>query len=144
MARPPISVNGPKTRAATILALVILATACSKPSGPAARACDRVAAISGGVYTVAGSFATTVGRVRDVIPTSRGIIPREWQDASVAVICYLDGEWAKGPPPVNGVIQPSFDRGVSVVIGGHFFGPLLLGYRNRIEIRDPNLTPTAS
>lgn len=58
------------------IALPMVVGACSVlgiPSGP----CKDAAREWGPEFRVAASFATTVGRVRDVLPTSTGIIPAQ-------------------------------------------------------------------
>ncbi len=118
------------------IALPMVVGACSVlgiPSGP----CKDAAREWGPEFRVAASFATTVGRVRDVLPTSTGIIPAQESDTTPAFLCYLDGEFPKAPPPVNGVIQPSYDRGIVVVVGD-FHSLLMAGYRSDVLIEDPN------
>jgi hypothetical protein len=55
-------------------------------------------------------------------------------DERIAV-CYLSGEFPKGPPPpAEGTPYPSFDRAVYAIGPGEQITPLLMGY-------DSNLTP---
>jgi len=131
--------NNLVTTAISVMAIVLamVAAACSI-LGVASRPCLDAAEEWGPDFRVAASFATTVGRVRAEIPTSTGIIPAAESDTTSAFICYLDGEFPKGPPPVNGVIQTSYDRGIVVVVG-EFQALVTAGYRRNVPIRDPNL-----
>lgn len=124
-------------RTATALALAL--TGCGLLFGPdAASDCADQARIYGPEFRVVGSFSTNVGHIRGLSPEA--VEPIRWPELSnnaSAVLCYLDGPVAKGPPPVlNGPIPPSFDRVVIGIAGGHA-DMILAGYRAQIVVRAP-------
>ena len=88
-------------------------------------------------FRVAGSFATTVARVRGLLPAESQMIPLGIPGETSASLCYLDGPVSHGPPPVNGVVQPSFDRAAVVVVGDAAY-LVAAGYQDRLALRDPN------
>lgn len=108
---------------------------CSS-TGPDAVCADQARSY-GADFVVAAAFETTVGRIRALEP---GVLPKRWPelpDASEAVVCYLDGPIAKGPPPgPDGVIPRSFDRAVIGVASGHE-DMLVAGYRDRLPVAAP-------
>jgi hypothetical protein len=104
-----------------------------------ASAADPCAA-SAGNYSghVAGSFVTTVGAIRAVPMLS--IQSDRWPglpDSHPAVLCYIDGQIPKGPPPQpSGTVPPSFDRAVIAVIDGQ---PdlIMAGYQDNVPLVAP-------
>lgn len=103
---------------------------------PGAELCARVAPDYSG--TVVGSFNTTVGSVRALEP--RAAQPQRWPDLApdhAAVLCYIDGEIAKAPPPgPNGEVSEPFDRAVIAIVDGHS-ELIIAGYRDLLPIRAP-------
>ena len=87
---------------------------------------------------VAGLFVTTVGAIRAVPMLS--IQSDRWPglpDSHPAVLCYIDGQIPKGPPPQPlGTVPPSFDRAVIAVIDGQ---PdlIMAGYRDNLPVVAP-------
>jgi hypothetical protein len=104
-----------------------------------ASAADPCAA-SAGNYNghAAGSFVTTVGAIRAL--EAAGIESQWWRglpDSHPAVLCYIDGQIPKGPPPpMSGTVPPSFDRAVIAVIDGQ---PdlIMAGYRDNLPVVAP-------
>lgn len=90
----------------------------------------------GADFVVAAAFGTTAGRIRAFEP----VRPQRWpelQDGSPAVVCYLDGPVAKGPPPgPDGIVPRSFDRAVIGVASVHH-EMLVAGYRDRLPLVAP-------
>lgn len=116
-----------------ILPLLAVALAgCGWLVDPAS-ACAEQAADYGPNFSVAGAFATSAGRIRTLYPTAGEQIP---ETGETIVLCYLDGELPKGPPPDGGAIPPSFDRAVVAVVNETAV-PLVLGYQNDIPVADP-------
>jgi hypothetical protein len=99
--------------------------------------CAEQAADYGPDFTVAGAFATTAGRIRALYPTAAEQIPEAGQpDGEAVVLCYLDGELPKGPPPDDGgEVPPTFDRAVVAVVN-EISVPLVLG-QDDIPVTDP-------
>lgn len=118
--------------------LAISVAGCGWLADPAGT-CAEQAADYGRDFTVAGAFATTAGRIRSLYPAARQMIPDEQEpDGETVILCYLDGELPKGPPPIGGgEIQPSFDRAVVAVVN-ETGTPLVMGYRVDIAVTDPN------
>ena len=87
---------------------------------------------------VAGSFVTTIGAIRAV--SMLEIQPGRWPglaDSHSAVLCYIEGQIPKGPPPrPSESIPPSFDRAVIVVIDGQA-ELVMAGYRDQVPIVAP-------
>jgi hypothetical protein len=87
---------------------------------------------------VAASFVTTIGAIR-AVPMLE-IQSVRWPglaDSHPAVLCYIDGQIPKGPPPpVLGTIPPSFDRAVIVVIDGQA-ELVMASYRDQVPIVAP-------
>jgi hypothetical protein len=98
--------------------------------------CAASAAAYDGV--VAGSFVTTVGAIRRLEPLH--IEPELFTgllDSYPAVLCYIDGQIPKGPPPLgSGSIPPSFERAVVAVIDGQT-DFIIAGYRNNVPVVAP-------
>jgi hypothetical protein len=103
-------------------------------SGP----CGKVAARWGADFVVAGSFATTVGRVRDAYPNSRGLVDASTPDSSSALVCFVDGDFPLAPPPdgASASNPPDYDRAAILSIG-EFVTLLQAGYRDRMPVRFP-------
>ena len=137
-------------RALGVAAVVLVAGACA--TGPstsqaastsaapssAADVCAATALQLGADYRVVGSFATTVGasRALQAFPVS----PAPWPTLSAdhaAVLCYIDGQIPKGPPPLaGGTTPPSFDRGVYAVVDGQS-SLVEAGYRDNLPVVAP-------
>lgn len=87
--------------------------------------------------TVVGSFNTTVGAIRSLDGLAE---PARWPDIAPdgpAVLCFIDAEIAKGPPPgPNGEIRDPFDRIVIGVVDGK--GEMIMaGYRDQLPVKAP-------
>ncbi len=87
--------------------------------------------------TLVGSFTTTVGAIRRL----EGLVePARWPGIGPdrpAVLCFIDAETAKGPPPgPNGEIRDPFDR---VVIGivDEEDEMVTAGYRDQLPVQAP-------
>jgi len=102
------------------------------------RTCVQQAAEYGPDFSVAGAFATTASRVRSLYPTASEVLPEtDGADGETVVLCYLDGELPKGPPPAGDEIPPSYDR-VVVAVLNEMGTPLVMGYQVDIQVTDPN------
>ena len=105
------------------------------PGTSALEACTSAARDYAG--TVAGSFGTDVAAIRALTP---GAQPARWPDLSPdhpAVLCYVDAEIPKAPPPgPDGQISPSFDRALVAVVDGES-EMSAAGYRDRLPVRAP-------
>ena len=112
-------------------------TSCAAVQGLVQGPCGAAAAQWGSGITIVGVFASTAGRIREAVSSSGGVIPQPVSDDAPAVLCYLDGEFPKAPPPDGPVVHPNYDRAMVVVVGD-FVGVLQLGYKATLEIRDPN------
>src|ERR1700693_4718150 len=99
------------------LSVPLLAFSLSACVPNASAACATQSTDMGPDFRVAGSFATTVARVRGLLPAESQMIPLGIPGETSASLCYLDGPVSHGAPPVNGVVQPSFDRAAVVVVG---------------------------
>lgn len=128
----------PLVRAFVAALLVLSAVSCGWLADPS-RTCTEQATDYGPGFSVAGAFATTAGRVRSLYPTANQLIPEGVEpDGETVILCYLDGELPKGPPPIGGgEIEPNFDRAVVAVVN-ETATPLLMGYRDDIAVRDPS------
>jgi hypothetical protein len=66
--------------------------------------------------------------------------PQRWPEAPAAypaVLCYINGEIKKGPPPgPNGEIRAPFDRVVIAVVDGEST-IIMAGYRDRLPVQAP-------
>ena len=86
---------------------------------------------------VVGSFTTTVGAIRLL----DGLVePERWPGIAPerpAVLCFIDAEIAKGPPPgPNGEIRDPFDRIVVGIVDGE--GEMVTaGYRDQLPVQAP-------
>ena len=85
----------------------------------------------------ASLFTTTVTQIRSMT----GGYPQRWPDLSgdhSATVCYLDGPWAKSPPPgPNGEVQPSFDRAVIAIADEAHADLIKLGYQETLAVTQP-------
>ena len=101
-----------------------------------ATACDASAREYGG--PVVGAFATTIAGLRRV--ELRDGQPGRWADLPPdhpAVVCYIDAEIPKAPPPgPNGELPDPYDRIVVAVVDGEAI-LLQAGYRNALPIEAP-------
>ncbi len=88
--------------------------------------------------TVVGSFNTTVGAIRALEPLRAD--PLRWPNLAAdhpAILCYIDAQIAKGPPPgPNGEIRDPFDRAVVGIVDGKS-ELVMAGYRDRLPVRAP-------
>src|SRR6266550_925255 len=86
---------------------------------------------------VVGAFDTSVGAVRRLQGDGQPLLWQEHPATDPAVLCYVDAEIPKAPPPgPNGLVRPSFNRVVIGVIDGA--GVMVLaGYRDRLAIKSP-------
>jgi hypothetical protein len=117
---------------------VLLLIACQSVGASVAawEACSRAAGEYNG--SVAGSYATTVGYIRRLGLSGE---PARWPDLAPdhpAVLCYVDGQIAKGPPsPRDGqTAAASFDRAAVAVVDGHV-ELIIAGYRSNLPVRAP-------
>jgi hypothetical protein len=106
-------------------------------AAPTADPCAASAAAYNGV--VAGSFVTTAGAIRRLEPLH--IEPELFTglpDSHPAMLCYIDGQIPKAPPPplTSGTIPPSFDRAVIAVIDGQS-DFIIAGYRDNLPVVAP-------
>ena len=121
-----------------VLALGLATAACDVVGyrGPAAELCTGAAGDYSG--SVVGSFNTTVGAVRALEP--RAAQPQRWPELAPdhpAVLCYIDGEIAKAPPPgPNGEVSKPFDRAVVAIVDGHS-ELIIAGYRDKLPVQAP-------
>lgn len=111
-------------------------------SVPAAVACQQAADAFDG--SVVGAFDTSVGEIRKLAHFDTSSELRRYTGSRAAALCYVDGQFAKSPPPrPDGTVSPSFDRAGLVVVDG---GPTILvtlGYRDTMRIQLPDQTRTA-
>jgi hypothetical protein len=128
-------------RGLIVVAAALAVTGCVattvQSAAPIGDPCAASAAAYNGV--VAGSFVTTVGAIRR-LDEPQQIEPQRWPglpDNHPAVLCYIDGQIPKGPPPqISGTIPPSFDRAVIVVVDGQS-DLIMAGYRDNLPIVAP-------
>jgi hypothetical protein len=102
----------------------------------ASEACARAARDYAG--TVVGAFNTTVRAIRALEPLPAE--PARWPNLAAdhpAVLCYIDAEIAKGPPPgPNGEVRDPFNRVVIGVVEGK--GEMVMaGYRDQLPVIAP-------
>lgn len=88
--------------------------------------------------TVVGAFNTTVRAIRALEPLPA--VPARWPNLAAdhpAVLCYIDAQIAKGPPPgPNGEVRDPFDRVVIGVVDAK--GELVMaGYRDYLPVIAP-------
>jgi copper(I)-binding protein len=129
-----------RLRGLIVVAAALAATGCVattvQSAAPTVDPCAASAAAYNGV--VAGSFVTTVGAIRRLEPLH--IEPQRWPglpDSHPAVLCYIDGQIPKGPPPpISGTIPPSFDRAVTAVVDGQS-DLIMAGYRDNLPVVAP-------
>jgi hypothetical protein len=88
--------------------------------------------------SVVASFVTTVGSIRALEP--RQPQPARWSNLPAdhpAMLCYIDAELAKAPPPGGiGEVAKPFDRAVVAIVEGHA-ELIAAGYRDRLQVRPP-------
>ena|SRR5436309_4080755 len=108
----------------------------TKTSPPTTDACALAAVAYAG--RVAGSFVTTIGAIHAMalIAHDPNLRPGLADDRA-AVLCHIDGQIAKAPPPpAVGTTPPSFDRAVVVVIDGQA-DLIAAGYRDNVPLVAP-------
>lgn len=112
--------------------------ACEILGGPASFAAECAGPARSYAGIVVGSFNTTVGAIRGLEPIP--VEPARWPDLAPdhqAVLCYIDSEIAKGPPPgPNGEIRDPFDRVVIGIVDGQT-EMISAGYRDRLPVSAP-------
>jgi hypothetical protein len=87
---------------------------------------------------VVGAFPTTISRLR--LLESREGQPTQWAEMPgdhLAVLCYIDAQIAKAPPPgPTGEARDPYDRILIAVVDGM---PTLLaaGYRDTLPVQAP-------
>ena len=114
-----------------LVSLVVLGCGDSSPSSAAA-ACANAARDYAG--TSVGSFATTVGAIRQLSPAAGSQLWPSFAPATSAVLCYIDAAIAKGPPPgPEGSIRDPFDRVVVGLVDGQS-KMILAGYRSQLPV----------
>jgi hypothetical protein len=87
--------------------------------------------------TVAASFRSTIGAIRQLPAVADNPQLASYADSAAATVCYVDGQIPKGPPlPASGTIPPSFDRTVLVVVGGQTY-VISAGYSQDMPIHEP-------
>jgi hypothetical protein len=116
--------------------MLLIAVACGIRDVPSsAQACAGPARDYAG--DVVGSFDTTVGAIRRLDGVAG---PARWPGTAPdhpAVLCYIDAQIAKGPPPgPNGEIREPFDRVVVGVVEGKS-EVIVAGYRDRLPVDAP-------
>ena len=116
---------------AALAALVV--TGCAPlPAPEPVAVCREQARVYGEDFRVAGSFATTVGRLRSISPMEPE--PELWPELSndaPAVACYLDGSVPGAPPGGD-----PYDRALVGVSGEHA-DLILAGYREELTVEAP-------
>ncbi len=122
-----------RSAAALLLFVGLSLSACSAlTDDSSARVCAAEAEDFGPEFRVAGSFTTTVGRLRSLEP--RVSSPERWPDlaaAHAAVVCFLDGPVAFSPPGGQ-----QYDRAV-VGVADSRAEMLMAGYKTNIPVRAP-------
>jgi hypothetical protein len=136
--------SGPRVVARNgLLAVMSLLAACGQPIQGAQPdspndICILVAADYGRGFTVVGAFLGDLGDVKDLIPEGGG--SERWpgvDSAHPAIICYIDGPFAKSPPrdSSNHSAEP-YGRAIVVVINGE--SELIAdGYPDAIDVPAP-------
>ncbi len=117
------------------LLLGVAAAACQVVT-PAGGLCAGAARDYSG--TVVASFNTTIGAIRALEPRAGN--PQLWPELAPdhpAVLCYIDGEIAKAPPPgSDGEISRPFDRAAVAIVDGDR-QLIIAGYRDQLPVRAP-------
>jgi hypothetical protein len=87
---------------------------------------------------VIASFVTTIGAIRAMpLNAHHSDLWPGLPGDSAAVLCYIDGEIAKGPPDmVPGTGRPTFDRAAIVVVDGRS-DLIAAGYRENLSAVAP-------
>lgn len=101
-------------------------------AGGAEQTCAEQAKSFGEEFTVAASFATSVGYIRSLTPA---VDPVRWPDLEAdapATVCYLDGPLGKAPP-----YGEPYDRALVGVAGGAS-ELIKAGYQDRMAIDPPD------
>jgi hypothetical protein len=122
---------------AVLLASITQAACASDPSTASpAQVCSATARDYSG--TVVGAFDTTVGAIRGL--DQGQVDPPRWPDVSPehsAVLCYIDAQIAKAPPPgPNGEVSRPFDRAIVSVVDGKS-EMIMAGYRDQLPVPSP-------
>ena len=104
-----------------VLLVGLAACGCGWLPGSAEDVCSRVAQAYGG--TVAGAFATDLGRIRNLVPGQSSLDSlAELPATQAATLCYLDAELKKGGPglpPPNRVVVASIDGNDVLIVAGY-------------------------
>lgn len=115
--------------------LGVILVACGM-TGAAAEGCAAPARVYGG--TVVGSFNTNVGALRGLEPRSGP--PARWPglaDDHPAILCFIDAQIPKAPPPPpNGPPPEPYDRVVVGIVDGTA-EMIMAGYRDRLPVKAP-------
>jgi hypothetical protein len=102
----------------------------------AAEAC----AVPGREYAgpVVGAFNTTIGAISALLPSGGQPQALQGQPAGhAAILCYVDAEIPKAPPPgPNGEIRGPYNRIVLVIVDG-VATLIQAGYRDQLPISAP-------
>jgi hypothetical protein len=117
------------------LAVLTLAACAASSSSSSASACAASARVYAGV--VVGSFDTTVAAIRRL---DGQVEPPRWPGMPAdrpAVLCYIDAQIPKGPPPgPNGEVREPFDRVLVGILDGES-EMIAAGYRDRLPVEAP-------
>jgi hypothetical protein len=114
-----------------LLGSILALAGCGLLAMDPAAVCAEQARENGPDFSVAGSFATTVSKVRGLTP---GAAPARWSELAEeapAVVCYLDGPVPKAPPGGD-----PYDRAVIAVAGEHA-ELIIAGYRDQLPVEAP-------
>jgi hypothetical protein len=122
-----------------IMGLVVMACSTLPVSSSATAAppdaCTQVATDDQG--NVVAFFSAPLDAIKRLPAVNSNPQLAGFPDDASAIVCYVDGDVPKGPPPrPSGSIPPSFDRDVLVVVGDSAF-QVAPGYKAALPIESP-------